>query len=131
MNHFSLVYHLECKLLNINFYFYFSARHLQWKVITTPAVFNKPVELECTTGGVLNTNVTRKWERGSRILTSKNKSTDPKKYRERITYKSFILQILNFNISDLDEDYACIYGFDVHTSSLSITKANFERKYTI
>ncbi|CAG2255080.1 unnamed protein product [Mytilus edulis] len=102
------------------------ASQLHWTVITSPARFNHTVELECTIDGVLNTNLPRKWERESRILTSKNKSTKPEKYRERITSSSFVLQILNFDVSDLGKDYTCKYGFDVYSSILSITKANFE-----
>lgn len=103
-----------------------SASHLHWTVITSPAIFYGTVELKCTIDGVLEEHITRKWERGMWIIISKNKTTDYEKFRERITNDSFVLQILNFNVSDLGRDYTCKYGFDVYTSHLSIAMADFE-----
>ncbi|CAC5372889.1 unnamed protein product [Mytilus coruscus] len=97
-----------------------------WFVNTSPAIFYKTVELFCKVNGHLNTSTTRKWERDHFILTSKNKSIDSTKYRERLTVNGFALQIMNFQYSDLNKEYFCVYGFNKRHSNLTINMANFE-----
>lgn len=80
----------------------------------------------CKVGGKLNKSKTRKWERDGLVLTSKGTPTNPSKFEERWTDDGFALRIMHFQVSDLNKEYACVYGFKGCHYNLTINVGNFE-----
>lgn len=111
-------------------YLSFSDTSPCWYVKTSPAILNETVELFCKVDGQLDESTTRKWERDVMILTSKGKSIDSSKFKERKTDDGFALQIIKLQASDLNREYICVYGFKICHFNLTVNQGNFEGKLT-
>lgn len=83
-----------------------------WDLVTSPIVFNEPVELRCTVQGVATccSGQTRRWIKGSTLIISNGASSSPLKYRETIDANNnqFSLIISSLVEQDLDV-YTCSY----------------------
>lgn len=67
-----------------------------------------------------NHELTLKWGRGDRVLTTKTTSIDYNKYTQETKDNGFILTIYDFNISDVNHVYFCYYDFDTEPFNLTM-----------
>ncbi|CAC5408310.1 unnamed protein product [Mytilus coruscus] len=94
-------------------------------------VFGETVELVCHLQGSLNLEdgSSRQWSGGAfnKVLSLNGYSSDISKYQEVIkTNTEFRLRVLNFNESDANQYYKCVYGFKYNETKLDLTKKLYE-----
>ncbi|XP_052067714.1 uncharacterized protein LOC127706990 [Mytilus californianus] len=94
-------------------------------------VFGQTVELVCHLQGSLHLEdgSSRQWSGGAfnKVLSLNGYSSDISKYQEIIkTNTEFRLRVLNFNESDANQYYKCVYGFKFNETKLDLTKKLYE-----
>ncbi|XP_071181978.1 uncharacterized protein [Mytilus edulis] len=94
-------------------------------------VFGQTVELVCHLQGSLHLadGSSRQWSGGifNKVLSLNGYSSDINKYQEVIkTNTEFRLRVLNFNESDANQYYKCVYGFKYNETKLDLTKKPYE-----
>lgn len=96
-------------------------------------IFGQTVELVCHLQGSLHLEdgSSRQWSGGAfnKVLSLNGYSSDISKYQEIIKSNTeFRLRVLNFNESDANQYYKCVYGFKYNETKLDLTKKLYECK---
>ncbi|CAC5368732.1 unnamed protein product [Mytilus coruscus] len=94
-------------------------------------VFGQTVELVCHLQGSLHLEdgSSRQWSGGAfnKVLSLNGYSSDINKYQEIIkTNTEFRLRVFNFNESDANQYYKCVYGFKYDETKLDLSKKLYE-----
>lgn len=94
-------------------------------------IFGQTVELVCHLQGSLHLEdgSSRQWSGGAfnKVLSLNGYSSDISKYQEIIKSNTeFRLRVLNFNESDANQYYKCVYGFKYNETKLDLTKKLYE-----
>ncbi|XP_063399270.1 uncharacterized protein LOC134683893 [Mytilus trossulus] len=94
-------------------------------------VFGQTVEIVCHLKGSLHLKDgrSRQWSGGAfdKVLSLNGYSSDINKYQEVVKSNTeFRLQVLNFNESDANQFYKCVYGFKYNETKLDLTKKPYE-----
>ncbi|VDH96515.1 Hypothetical predicted protein [Mytilus galloprovincialis] len=93
--------------------------------------FGQIVELVCHLKGSLHLQdgSSRQWSGGAfnKVLSLNGYSSDISKYQEVIkTNTEFRLRVLNFNESDANQYYKCVYGFKYNETKIDLSKKPYE-----
>ncbi|CAC5357884.1 unnamed protein product [Mytilus coruscus] len=104
---------------------------VQWQRETNPVVFGKNVTLTCMVGRKegCDKTTTRRWDGGPdrNILLLNGHSSNSSKYQEVAAEpcKNFSLVIMQFDLTDVDLEYWCSFGFQTSRQKLMLDDRHF------
>lgn len=108
---------------------------VHWQLETNPVLFGNNVTLTCMVGRKeeCDKTITRRWDAGPdrNILLLNGHSTNSSKYYEvfKDPCDNFSLVIMKFDLTDVNLEYWCSFGFETSRQMLMLDDRNYIGKH--